>query len=168
MVIEVDDALRLRPWDVADAAVVIEAFNTPDIQRWHSRSCTTLHEANAWIVDVKRAWVEDRCATWAIVNPVTNEILGRVAIQVKPAAGSGEISYWVLPTARRSGVATRAVVAATRWAHDVGLHRIEIQHSTANEPSGNVALAAGFTIDPSPMRASGHRWPLPSAATSSS
>ena len=103
------------------------------------------NEANAWIVDVKRAWVEDRCATWAIVNPVTNEILGRVAIQVKPAAGSGEISYWVLPTARRSGVATRAVVAATRWAHDVGLHRIEIQHSTANEPSGNVALAAGFT-----------------------
>ena len=103
------------------------------------------NEANAWIVDVKRAWVEDRCATWAIVNPVTNEVLGRVAIQVKPAAGSGEISYWVLPASRRSGVATRAVVAATRWAHDVGLHRIEIQHSTANEPSGNVALAAGFT-----------------------
>ncbi len=58
--------------------------------------------------------------------------------------GYGEVSYWVLPSARGRGVATRACVAATRWAHDLGLHRIQLQHSTHNEPSRRVALKAGF------------------------
>jgi RimJ/RimL family protein N-acetyltransferase len=63
------------------------------------------------------------------------------------ADGHPEVSYWVLPCARRAGVATRAVVVVTRWAHGVRLHRIELPHSSLNGASGRVALAAGFTSE---------------------
>ena len=36
-------------------------------------------------------------------------------------------------------------MALTRWGHDdLGLHRIELQHSTVNEASCRAATAAGF------------------------
>ena len=50
----------------------------------------------------------------------------------------------MLPTARGRGVATRACVAATAWAHELGVNRIQLQHSTRNEPSRRVALKAGY------------------------
>ncbi|MCP5024920.1 MAG: GNAT family N-acetyltransferase, partial [Actinomycetia bacterium] len=46
--------------------------------------------------------------------------------------------------ARGRNVATRACVAATGWAHALGLHRVQLQHSTSNEGSRRVALGAGF------------------------
>ena len=42
------------------------------------------------------------------------------------------------------GVASRACVAATQWAHRLGLHRVQLEHSVHNEASGRVALRAGF------------------------
>ena len=53
-------------------------------------------------------------------------------------------SYETEEAALNGGVATRACIAATRWAHDLGLHRIQLQHSTRNEASGRVAVRAGF------------------------
>lgn len=50
-----------------------------------------------------------------------------------------------LPRARGRHVATRACLAVTRWGHDLGLHRIQLQHSSLNVASRAVALRAGFT-----------------------
>ena len=36
------DGLLLRPWDLADAPAVLEAFSDPDIQRWHVRAAVTI------------------------------------------------------------------------------------------------------------------------------
>jgi len=41
-------------------------------------------------------------------------------------------------------VASRACITATRWAHAIGLHRIELQHSTTNDGSRQVAARSGF------------------------
>src|SRR5690606_22878961 len=70
--------------------------------------------------------------------------IGLVAVYLVLKNGHGEISYWVLPDARRRNVATRAVIAATEWAHGVGLHRVELQHSVRNLASGRVAARAGY------------------------
>ncbi len=140
----VDAELQLRPWHASDAATVVVAFSTPDIQRWHVRSCQCTAEAEAWIVEMAEGWSSERCASWAIVTRDDGRVVGRVAIYTWLDIGRGEISYWVLPEARGRGIATRAAVAATRWAHDVGLHRVELEHSTQNERSRRVALAAGF------------------------
>jgi RimJ/RimL family protein N-acetyltransferase len=142
--IVVDAELLLRPWGAADAAKVVEAFSTPDIRRWHARSCGSLPEAATWLAEMAEGWRTEQCAAWAIARRATGEVVGRLAVHISLAMGQGEISYWVLPGARGGGVATRAAVAATRWAHALGLHRVELQHSTLNEPSRRVALAAGF------------------------
>jgi ribosomal-protein-alanine N-acetyltransferase len=58
------------------------------------------------------------------------------------------LSYWVMPAQRGSGVAARAARALTRWAFDVvGLHRVVLQHSTANLASCRVAAKLGFPVE---------------------
>ena len=142
--IDVDGDLILRPWHRSDAPTVVEAFASPDIQRYHFRRFDTESDAEQWIEDCAEGWRSERSGTWAIVEREENRVIGRVTIFTVLEDGYAEVSYWVLPSARGRGVATGACVAATRWAHDLGLHRIQLQHSTHNEPSRRVALKAGF------------------------
>ncbi len=62
--------------------------------------------------------------------------------------GHGHITYWTLSGFRGAGTATNAAAAAARWAlEDLGLHRLEIHHSTQNETSCRVAERAGFELE---------------------
>jgi RimJ/RimL family protein N-acetyltransferase len=146
-IIDLDDELLLRPWQPTDVEPVIEAFTTPDIEHWHFRRFDTEDEAAGWIAECTHGWRTEKRATWAIVDRTDGAVVGRVAVFTELEDGHGEVSYWVLPRARGRGVATRACLAATRWAHDLGLHRIELQHSTRNEASGRVAVRCGFAIE---------------------
>lgn len=144
-VISVDDEISLRPFLPNDAPAVVQAFATPDIQHYHFRRFDSDAEAREWILGCAEGWRSEQSATWAIVSRTRNDVLGRVTIYTSLEDGHGEVSYWVLPSARGHGVATRACVAATDWAHRLGIHRIQLQHSTQNEGSRRVALRAGFT-----------------------
>lgn len=135
--------LELRPFRPTDAAAVVEAFSVPDIQQWHFRRYDTEAEAQDWIANCLEQWRVERCATWAIEHR-SSQVVGRVSVYTALEDGHGEVSYWVLPRARGKGVATRACVAATRWAHALGLHRIQLEHSVHNAASRGVALRAGF------------------------
>ncbi len=142
--VPVDNELALRPWRRSDAHIVVEAYSSPDIQHYHFRRFDTEEDAQRWIQDCAEGWRSESSATWAIVDQLDGNVLGRVTVSTSLEDGYGEISYWVLPSARGRGVATRACVAATRWAHELGLHRIQLEHSTRNEKSRRVALKSGF------------------------
>ena len=144
-VISVDDEVSLRPFRPNDARAVVQAFSTPDIQHYHFRRVDSDAEAMQWILDCAEGWRSERSATWAIVSRARDNVFGRVTIYTSLEDGHGEVSYWVLPSARGHGAATRACVAATEWAHRLGIHRVQLQHSTQNEVSRRVALRAGFT-----------------------
>jgi len=141
----VDGELELRPWSGADVTAVLEAFSDPDIQHWHFRRSDSESEARVWIAECASRWSAETSATWAITAIEHDEVVGRVCLYTDLAHGHGEITYWVLPRARRRHVATRACLAVTRWGHDLGLHRIRLQHSTSNPLSRGVALRAGYT-----------------------
>jgi [ribosomal protein S5]-alanine N-acetyltransferase len=143
-VIPVAENLTLRPWMTSDAAFVLEAFSNSDIERWHFRHYESTAEAEEWIAAEQAGWLAETCASWALTSPAPNSPIGRVAVHVSPNEGTGEVTYWVVPSARRQGAAARATVAATRWAHDIGIHRVQLEHSTQNEVSGMVAMRAGF------------------------
>ena len=145
--VTVDAELVLRPFEPGDVAAVIEAFTTPDIEYYHFRRFDNEAEALSWIGDRAAGWRAERAASWAITERATGTVLGRVSIALVLEDGYGEVGYWVLPRGRGRGVATRACVAATRWAHQLGLHRIQLQHSTTNEGSRRVALASGFVYE---------------------
>jgi RimJ/RimL family protein N-acetyltransferase len=146
--VPVNDRFRLRPWHGRDVPIVIEAFTDPDIQRWHRRSLE-LGEARQLIREWRSMWERETGASWAIERLADHAAVGRVALHhVNFEAACGEVSYWVLPHARRAGAASSAARAASEWSFDVmGLHRIELRHSVFNAASCGVATRAGFQLE---------------------
>lgn len=145
--IEVDDRLVLRPWRESDAKAVQTAFDCPEIQRWHVRRMDSLAEALAWIAEWTARWDNEKDASWAITDD--DQPIGQVGLRaISLFEGSAGLSYWVLPEARGKEVAVRAARALTRWTFDVvGLHRVALQHSTANLASCRVATKLGFPAE---------------------
>lgn len=137
--------LVLRPWAASDIDVIVEAYRDPSIQRWHVRSMTT-DEASAWIQKYAARWDAETGAGWAVETD--GQVIGRVGLRTNLSSGTAEAGYWVMPDARGRGVATRVLMAVTDWAFtDVGLHRVELEHSTVNEASCRVATKAGFSAE---------------------
>lgn len=154
-VLAVDD-LVLRPWLRSDASAVVEAYRDPDVQRWHARTMTE-PEAEAWILSWADKWTAETGAGWAVVDD-DGALMGRTGLRTLDLAeGHGEAAYWVTPAARGRGIAARALHAVTEWMFiEVGLHRIELEHSTSNPASCRVAVAAGFAPEGTKRRAVRH------------
>jgi len=135
----------LRPWEPADAPAVAGAYDDPAIRQWHARSMSP-GEAAEWVADWPRRWQREADAGWALAGP---GVLGQVSLRhIDLVEGLASLSYWVLPAARGRGLAPRAVRTVARWAFGVlGLHRLDILHSTRNEASCGVARRAGFAYE---------------------
>ncbi|TWV56680.1 GNAT family N-acetyltransferase [Streptomyces misionensis] len=143
------DGLVLRPWRAADAPAVHAAFQDPLMHRFHGKSCESEAEAAGWITEWQGLWAGERQAQWAVADADGDALLGRVALrQIELGDGTAEIAYWTVAGARGRGVAARAAAALTRWAfEEIGFHRLELMHSTANEASCRVARKAGYAAE---------------------
>ncbi|MFF4341455.1 GNAT family N-acetyltransferase [Kitasatospora sp. NPDC001540] len=148
-VLPVDGGLVLRPWLDSDADAVAEVFRDPAIRRWHLRGADSAAETGEWIARWRRDWADERAAHWAVADPDGGGLLGRVSLQsLVLYGGQAEIAYWTAPAARGRGVCPRAVRRVSDWAlHDVGFHRIELGHSTANPASCRVAGKTGYLLE---------------------
>ncbi|WP_206539161.1 GNAT family N-acetyltransferase [Nocardiopsis gilva] len=143
------DGVLLRPWQAADRAAVRAGYADPDIQRWHCVSMTD-DEAREWIDSWSDRWCKETGAGWAVVDVAgMGEVVGQISLcRLNLHEGLAEVSYWVLPAARGRGVASRALSSVTSWSFaELGLHRIEVCHSTMNPVSYGVARRAGFTAE---------------------
>ena len=140
------EGLVLRPWRAEDHATVLAAYADPGIQRWHARTMTD-DEARAWIENWARRWCQETGAGWAVTEE--DKVAGQISLRtIDLQEGLAEVSYWVLPAARGRRTAKRALTAMSAWAFgELGLHRIEVLHSTRNEASCRVATAAGFALE---------------------
>ncbi|ANP54034.1 RimJ/RimL family protein N-acetyltransferase [Streptomyces griseochromogenes] len=143
------DGLVLRPWRASDAPAVHAAFQDPVLHQWHIKSCDSEDEAAAWIEEWRSSWEGEDNAQWAVVEEDTDELLGRVALrQIMLGDGVAEVAYWTVAQARGRGVAARSTTTLTRWAfEEIGLHRLELLHATANEASCRVAAKTGFALE---------------------
>ena len=104
-------------------------------------------EAEAWIDAWAGRWQAETDAGWAVTRD--GDVAGQIALRrLDLVEGKAGISYWVLPAARGERLASRALDALTTWAFaEVGLHRIEVSHSTANPRSCRVAQRSGFAAE---------------------
>ncbi|MFJ3494703.1 GNAT family N-acetyltransferase [Streptomyces sp. NPDC086091] len=148
-VLPTGDGLLLRPWRAEDAPAVHQAFQDPVLRQWHVRGCDSVTEAGGWIEEWRSAWASERNAQWAVVDADTGTLYGRVALRVILLdEGVAEVAYWTTEAARGRGVAARATDTLARWALDeIGLHRLELMHATANEASCRVAAKTGFRLE---------------------
>ncbi|MES9523429.1 GNAT family N-acetyltransferase [Streptomyces capoamus] len=150
--------LVLRPWRAEDAPAVHAAFQDPVLQQWHIRSCDSEEEAAGWIARWHQGWAEEREAQWAVVDESAHELLGRVALrEILLGDGVAEVAYWTVARARGRGVAVRATTALSHWSfEELGLHRLELMHATANQASCRVAGKAGFALEGTKRSALNH------------
>lgn len=138
--------VRLRPWQPPDRPAVVAAYADPAIQRWHCRSMSD-DEAREWIDAWRERWRRETGAGWAVVD--SSGVIGQISLRrLVLSEGLAEVSYWVLPAARGRRVARRALSALTAWSFaTLGLHRVELCHSTSNRASCRVAQHSGFAAE---------------------
>ncbi|CAA9471869.1 MAG: hypothetical protein AVDCRST_MAG30-169 [uncultured Solirubrobacteraceae bacterium] len=76
-----------------------------------------------------------------------DRVVGGCGLHPRIGPGGLEIGFWVHPERTRRGYATEAArrLVATAFAQP-GIERVEIHHHPANEASGRVAAALGFTL----------------------
>jgi ribosomal-protein-alanine N-acetyltransferase len=140
-----DDVIVLRAWDHEDLDAVAEASSDPAIPRIttvphvYSRA-----EGLAW-VQRQHGRSQEGGLVFAIADRATNAALGAVSVWWRPNR-IGWLGYWVLPSQRGRGIASRGVRALVPYAFEsLGLARVEIGVEPRNAASTRVAEACGFT-----------------------
>ena len=138
--------LELRPWTLADWPGILQLADDPSSRRW-SPSLQRVHtRADA------EAWLQVRMATdayWAVVDPATGVLLGRVGLHdLNEEDSCAEVGYGVLEAHRRKGIARRAVALVVDYGFGTrGLVRIWLEHAVGNVASCAVARVSGFTLE---------------------
>jgi RimJ/RimL family protein N-acetyltransferase len=142
-----DDVVALRPPNPGDVPAITAAVQDPDISRFTMvPSPYDEADAVAYVDSSQAAWRDASRVSFVIVERATGTLLGAVGVHhLDHAAGTAEVGYWVASTARRAGVATRALRLVAGWAlGDLGLQRLEALVFTDNARSRRVAERAGF------------------------
>jgi [ribosomal protein S5]-alanine N-acetyltransferase len=83
-----------------------------------------------------------------VVRLEDDQVIGEIGFVEPPQGGSVTIGYAIVPSARRRGYATEAIVAVTKWS----LAQPDVTHVRAqtlpdNEPSVRALRSAGFEED---------------------
>lgn len=107
----------------------------------------TQAEAADYVSTANTSWTSETAASWAVTS--VGNVVGRMSLRsIDLIQGLGSIAYWVTPAGRGRGVAPRVLRAVSTWAlRELGLHRLELEHSTTNDASCRVAAKAGYTLE---------------------
>lgn len=135
-----------------DAQRVIEAYSDPESVFWLGGLPVPFTEADAerFLLTRSEMLATASAMPWVIADPVTDDLLGIVAIKDLTSPSGPEIGYWAHPEARGRGVVSEAVRLAVRHAFidvedgGLGLAKLRLVAAVDNLASRNVALAAGF------------------------
>ena len=143
------DAMVLRRPADEDAADALLLCTDPDVALWNAvPDVVDLETALAWC---RRGadWSDGRHATWHAADGATGRLLANCSLYaIDHEDRTARIGYRVAPWARGVGVARVVVDAVTRWGFaDLGLVRVQLDHTVANAASCRVAAAAGFELE---------------------
>lgn len=142
-----DGVIVLRQWEVDDAAEQLAAFTDPLFVQYSDWAPITLDQVVERITVVDRARDDGTGVHLAIADANDpRKILGEVSLHsIESAHQRAGMGYWLAPSARGRGAATRAVKLLADWAFaDLGLARLEITCGPDNVGSQRVALRCGF------------------------
>ena len=136
-----DGVVTLRPPDERDLPAIEAGIHDLDVVRWFGAPDAT---AAGVLALNRRRWAEGS-PTLAICER-DDRCVGHVWINLaRGDATAGSVGYWLLPSARGRGLATRAVRLIVDWSfRDLGIERLRLYAEPANEPSQRVAERAGF------------------------
>ena len=136
-----DGSVLLRASEPSDLPAIEAGIHDPDVIRWIGPT-----EGSA--IDV----IALNRQRWASGSPTLSicerdgTCVGLVWANVRGLdQTTGWVGYWLLPTARGRGLATRAVRLVSGWAlREMGLTNIRLTTEPENERSRRVAERSGF------------------------
>ena len=140
-------SVRLRAFRSDDLTAIEAGWNDPLVQRFHPQVPVpfTAEQADWFLHRRLPEIVAGGGEVLAVADPETDRMLGLVGTdRPVPARRQIEIGYWVLPQARRRGVATAALRAMTERAFAAGAERIELVTHGENAAAQRVAMAVGY------------------------
>lgn len=147
-----NDALRLRPWQAADAASLAAALrNSQDsVGRWLDW-CTPSYaadDARRWIAGVEASWAGGG-GEHALAIVAAGTLAGCIGVnRFRPAEAAANLGYWLCRAAQGRGLMPRAIRLFAPWAlARFGLRRLEIVVAVQNRPSRRVAERAGARFE---------------------
>jgi RimJ/RimL family protein N-acetyltransferase len=144
--LDLGDDLRLRPLAVGDAALLAEATSgekSPSLWGAYPAGPYSLRDAQAALA----AWDPDAGGHFCLGILRGPRLVGAVGL-MPDSPGSVELAYWVRPEERGKGLASRAVAAATAWAHrELAAPRVWLEIEPGNHPSLRVAQRAGYRFE---------------------
>ncbi|MGC9378053.1 GNAT family N-acetyltransferase [Streptomyces sp. MH13] len=147
-------ALHLRPWDAGseeDAQTWLRGHLDPEFQRWNTpmRLWTDLGGAREALRARARDAAEGTSVSFRVTDAQSGTTLGHIGVgEINRPLKLARVGYWVLPEARGQGVATRALLLASRWAFaELGLHRLELGHAVGHDASCRTAERCGYACE---------------------
>lgn len=139
-----EETLLLRPWALADAPAVIDALADPETHRWTPLpEPQSVQEAREWITTRIEQAATDEHEHFAVQTRHPDELAGGVNVFFHEP-WRAELGYFIVPGARRRGLASRAVSLVAEWAHRNGVERLEALIDAENVASFPVVESAGF------------------------
>ena len=140
------DDLLLRFPSEHDLEAIAPAFADPEIQEPANLPRFAPEELAANLVTLPALAASGRLMPLLAVDAATGEVVGGGQLHHLDAERSiVEVGYWVLPHARRRGIATRIARALADHAFSFGIERVAAYVNVGNVPSERVLERAGFT-----------------------
>jgi len=144
--LDLGDDLRLRVLVPGDAALLVEATSAEGASSlWGPRpeGPYSLHDGQAALSQ----WDPAAGGQFSVGVMHGQQLAGAVGLMPE-RPGSVEVAYWMRPEERGRGIASRAVHAATLWAHrTLAVPRLWLEIRPGNQPSLRVALRAGYHFE---------------------
>jgi [ribosomal protein S5]-alanine N-acetyltransferase len=136
-----DGVVSLRPPEERDLPAIDLGIHDAEVVRWFGRPDSSALDL---LAKNRRRWANGS-PTFSICDP-GDVCVGHVWVNVRDTdARAGYIGYWLLPSARGRGFATKAVRLVSGWAvRDLGLTVLRLLTEPANEQSRRVAERSGF------------------------
>ena len=115
-------------------------------------------------------WALRGFGMWAVDEAATGRMIGGCGIVWPEGWPRHELTWWIMPSARRRGYALEASRAVLQWAYDeLRWDRVETHMDDSNEPAARLAERLGGTIiarEEFPDGKSRHVFALPRPAQS--
>jgi RimJ/RimL family protein N-acetyltransferase len=144
------ERLILRPFKMSDATEVRRLAGDKEIA---STTLAIPHpyqdtDAPEWIGTHQEKFHQGEMATFAIVLPVENVLIGAIDLNIDRKHERAELGYWIGKPYWNNGYVTEAGRRIIRYGfEELGLNRIFAKHMTRNPSSGRVMEKAGMKYE---------------------
>lgn len=144
-----DGVVCLRPWRDRDLPCIEQASQDPRIPQGTTVPAHYTPEAGlAFIARQHARLTSGQGVSLAVVDQHTDHAVGLVILMLRPQEGVAGIGYWIVPSARCRGFASRAVSLMTTWGLSTGnFARIEAWVEPDNLASQRALEINGYLLE---------------------